>query len=116
MIVADENIFRGLIAALRLKGYEVLSIFESFRGMADPEIAAFSLNPPRIILTEDKDFGTLVFENKAKVTGIIFLRFLNKERPYILDKVLSFLENENLESLTGKFITITPDKIRITDI
>ncbi len=116
MIIADENIFRGLIAALRLKGYEVLSIFESFRGMADPEIAAFSLNPPRIILTEDKDFGTLVFENKTKVTGIIFLRFLNRERPHILDKVLSFLENENLETLTGKFVTITPDKIRITNI
>ncbi|MFN0082349.1 MAG: DUF5615 family PIN-like protein [Ferruginibacter sp.] len=116
MIIADENIFRGLIAALRLESFEVLSIFESFRGMADADIAAFSINPPRIILTEDKDFGTLVFEKKTSVTGIIFLRFLNKERPLIIEKVVSFLANENLESLTGKFITITPDKIRITTI
>ena len=116
MIIAVENIFRGLIAALRLKGFEVLSFFESFRGMADTDIAIFSLNPRRIILTEDKDFGTLVFENKANVTGIIFLRFLNKERPQLIEKVLSFLENEDLKTLTGKFITITPHKIRITNI
>jgi predicted nuclease of predicted toxin-antitoxin system len=116
MIIADENIFRALILSLRNEGYEVISIFESYRGMDDASITAFSLNPPRIVITEDKDFGKLVFEDKADVTGIIFLRFLNAERSMIINKLLSFLKNENLLSLTGKFVTITPDKIRITDI
>ena len=116
MIIADENIFRALIESLRNEGYDVISIFESYRGMDDASIAAFSLNPPRIVITEDKDFGKLVFEDKADVTGIIFLRFLNTERSPITNKLLSFLKNENLLSLTGKFVTITPDKIRITDI
>jgi predicted nuclease of predicted toxin-antitoxin system len=116
MIIADENIFRGLIKSLRTEGYDVISIFEFYRGMDDPSIAAFSLNPPRIVITEDKDFGKLVFEDKADVTGIIFLRFLNTEKSLIINKLLSFLENENLQSLTGKFVTLTPNKIRITNI
>ncbi len=116
MIIADENIFRALIESLRNEGYDVISIFESYRGMDDASIAAFSLNPPRIVITEDKDFGKLVFEDKADVTGIVFLRFLNTERSLIINKLLSFLKNENLLSFTGKFVTITPDKIRITNI
>jgi predicted nuclease of predicted toxin-antitoxin system len=114
MIIAGENIFRALIIALREEGYEVTSIFESFRGMDDPSIAAFSLNPPRIVITEDKDFGKLVFEEKKEVTGIIFLRFLLTERSLIINKLLSFLKNENLSSLKGKFVTITPNKVRVS--
>jgi predicted nuclease of predicted toxin-antitoxin system len=116
MIVADENIFRGLIAALRKEGFDVISIFESYRGMSDVDIAAFSLNPPRIIITEDKDFGKLIFENNVMVVGIIFLRFLDTERDGIIEKVISLLQNENLESLKGKYITITPNKIRVNYI
>ncbi len=62
MILAGENIFRGLITALRNNGYSVFSIFEELRGLSDISISKLSLNPPRIILTEDKDFGNLVFE------------------------------------------------------
>jgi predicted nuclease of predicted toxin-antitoxin system len=116
MIIADENIFRGLIVALRNEGYEVLSIFESYRGMNDPSIALLSIEPPRIILTEDKDFGNLVFEQKAEVVGVVFLRFLDRERSQIISKLLTFLQNENLATLSGKFVTITPNKIRITNI
>lgn len=116
MIIADENIFRALIESLRNQGYDVISIFESYRGMDDASTAAFSLNPPRVVITEDKDFGKLVFEDKADVTGIIFLRFLNTERNLVINKLLSFLKSENLQSLSGKFVTLTPDKIRITNI
>ena len=116
MIIADENIFRALIESLRNEGYDVISIFESYRGMDDQSIAAFSLNPPRVVLTEDKDFGKLVFEDNADVTGIIFLRFRNNERNLIINKLLSFLKNESLQSLKGKFVTLTANKIRIADI
>ncbi len=116
MIIANENIFRGLIAALRLEGFDVISIFESYRGMSDIDIAAFSLDPPKIIITEDKDFGKLIFEDNVKVVGIVFLRFIDTEREGIIEKVISFFKNENLESLSGKFITITPNKVRVNTI
>ena len=61
MILADENIDHGLIKAIRNAGFEVYSVYESSRGLSDEAIIDFSRNPPRIILTEDKDFGEWVF-------------------------------------------------------
>jgi predicted nuclease of predicted toxin-antitoxin system len=116
MILADENIFRGLIIALRDNGYQVFSIFEELRGISDISISKFSLNPPRIILTEDKDFGNLVFEQRVHVTGVIFLRFGNDERDVIIKEVLNFLSTQTLDTLKGNFATITPNKVRVKSI
>ena len=60
MILADENIDHSLIARIRQEGFEVYSIYESNRGYTDESVIELSRNPPRIILTEDKDFGEWV--------------------------------------------------------
>jgi predicted nuclease of predicted toxin-antitoxin system len=116
MILADENIFRELIEALRQNGYEVFSIFEKHRGISDISISKLSLEPPLIILTEDKDFGNLIFEQRIEVTGVIFLRFLNTERDLIVSEVLNFLSTQTLDSLKGYFVTITPNNVRVKKI
>jgi predicted nuclease of predicted toxin-antitoxin system len=74
MILPDENIFDIIIEALQKEGYEVLSIKNTslLRGISDIDIASFSLQPPRIIITEDTDFGNLIFERRIQVTGVIF--------------------------------------------
>ncbi len=61
MILAEENIHDTIIFALKQNGYLVNSIKESLRGVDDQNIARLSLYPPQIILTEDKDFGEIVF-------------------------------------------------------
>ncbi len=116
MILADENIRSHIIFSLRKANLDVFSIKESIRGNTDVSIADYSIDPPGIILTEDKDFGYLAFEKKILMTGCILLRYLPLEEIKITNLLLSFLENQSVESLTGKFITITPDKIRITTI
>lgn len=116
MIIADENISYKLIQALRYKGFSVYSIFEQLRGASDHEIAQLSLNPPRIILTEDSDFGRMVFESNVKVTGVVFLRFQIHEKNVMIEKVLLFFEEYSLDNLTKKFATITPNKTRISII
>jgi len=113
VILTDENIFRGLIEALRKNGYEVFSVFESCRGISDIAVSKLSLQPPRIIITEDKDFGNLIFEQKLAITGVIFLRFLNTERDLVISEVLNFLSTQTFETLKGNFVTITPNKVRI---
>lgn len=116
MILADENISSMLIFSLRKRNFDVFSIRESARGNTDISIADLSINPPRIILTEDKDFGYLAFEKKILMTGCILLRYLPHDEIKNTNLLLLFLENKSVETLTGKFITITSDKIRITNI
>ena len=113
MILADENIHADIIIALRQHGYNVYSVKENKRGERDINIAAFSVETPRIILTSDKDFGEIVFAQKKPVAGVILLRFSFNDRQLIILRLINFLETEKPANLYNKFVTITIQKIRV---
>ena len=73
MILADENIDHSIIESIRQAGIDVYSIYEQQRGINDAAVIEFSRNPPRIILTEDKDFGELIAVQRRPHSGIIRL-------------------------------------------
>ncbi|WP_394333825.1 hypothetical protein [Spirosoma endophyticum] len=74
-----------------------------------------SRNPPRIILTEDKDFGEWVFAHNVKDISVLFLRYYFKETE-AMRHVLIKLLTERLTELAGCFTTLTIQKIRIRRI
>nr|WP_295925759.1 DUF5615 family PIN-like protein [uncultured Dyadobacter sp.] len=111
MILADENIDHGLIAEIRNAGFEVYSIYEMTRGISDESIIELSRVPPRIILTEDKDFGEWVYAHKITGISVIFLRYSFGETIAISQIVVKLLK-ERQEGLFGHFTTITMNKIR----
>ncbi|MEO6281873.1 MAG: DUF5615 family PIN-like protein [Dyadobacter sp.] len=111
MILADENIDRRLINGIRLAGFEVHSIYESSRGSSDESIIDISRNPPRIILTEDKDFGEWVYAHHITDISVLFLRYHFKDTDAIL-KILLKLLSERKNDLFGHFTTVTIHKIR----
>ena len=112
MIIADENIDHSIIATLRSAGIEIYSIYESNRGIRDEDIIESSRNPPRIILTEDKDFGEWVFSHQVNDISVIFLRYHFRDTQEIT-AILSKLLSERFDEFIGCFTTITPHKIRI---
>ena len=111
MILADENIAHRLIRDIRNAGFNVYSIYESNRGLSDEAIIDFSRNPPRIILTEDKDFGEWVFAHNISDISVIFLRYALSETE-IISQILVRLLKERSEALFGHFTTITTQKVR----
>lgn len=111
MILADENIDHGLIKAIRDAGFEVYSVYESSRGLSDEAIIDFSRNPPRIILTEDKDFGEWVFAHNISGISVIFLRYAFPETEAISEILIRLLKDRS-EGLFDHFTTITTQKIR----
>lgn len=71
IIIADENIEHLLIEKLK-QYFQVISIYESYRGASDKYIAEIATRENAIILTEDKDFGDLVFiHNQAHLSVIL---------------------------------------------
>lgn len=112
MILADENIDHGIIAALRAAGYVVDSIYESHRSVSDTAIIELSRNPPRIILTEDKDFGEWVFAHGIRDISVIFLRYHFRDTAALLATLLELLRTR-LPDLQGAFTTVAVQKIRI---
>jgi predicted nuclease of predicted toxin-antitoxin system len=116
VIIADENIPLLLQERLTLNGFEVLSIFNDFRGVNDLRIIELAQsNIDAIILTEDKDFGEWVFAHHIKNLSVVFLRYHFKESNLIFERVLQlFLTNKT--NLLNRFTTVTVNKVRTRDL
>ena len=112
MILADENIDHRLIAEVRAAGYAIDSVYESHRGLTDEAIIDLSRNPPRIILTEDKDFGEWVFAHGIRDISVIFLRYDFRDTDLLIATLLELLRTR-LPDLQGAFTTVGVRKVRI---
>ena len=115
MILADENIDYRIIRELRGNAISVFSIYENHRGIMDEEVIQLSKNPPRIILTEDKDFGEWVFSHKEEDISVILLRYSFSETKSIIKILIELLKSKE-EKLFNCFTTITNKKIRIRSL
>ncbi len=90
---------------------ETISIFENHRGISDIDIIKMAQNPPKIILTEDKDFGDLIFAYKQNQVSVIFLSYHYVDMKIISAILLKFLQNHTI--VQHSFIVITTKNIRI---
>ncbi len=116
MIVADENIDSRLISKLRINEYEVISIKESYRGIADRRIIDLVKDKNGILITEDKDFGEWIFSHNIKDITVIFLRYKNISDLNTMEKNVLKILNDIRGKDGHRFITITNSKIRIREI
>lgn len=111
-ILADENIERGFIEALREAGFDVLSVRESYIGFADDEILQVAVDEKAVILTYDTDFGELVFRFSLQSHGVILLRVhgLSLDEK-IQITILAIREHE--AELENAFTVISENSVRI---
>lgn len=65
---------------MRESGHDVLYVKEDMPGITDTEVLKTAYNEQRVLVTEDKDFGELVYRLKKEVHGIILLRFKVAEK------------------------------------
>lgn len=110
--LVDECAGSKVAKWLRDTNYEVFSVFDQMRGMTDDEILAKAADENWILITNDKDFGEMIFRERRTHHGIIFLR-LNDERAANKIQVLEKLLENYAEKLPEQFITVTETKVRI---
>ena len=68
-ILANENVLGSAIAALRGRGYDVLSVKESMQSASDEQVLERARVDQRILITFDKDFGELAFHRRLPNTS-----------------------------------------------
>ncbi len=110
--LADECCDAGLVDALRTDGHDVSYVFETQRGAADSDILHKARSEDRILLTEDKDFGELVYRLQQPAYGIVLLRFDVGERSWKVPRLRDLLAN-HAERLPGHFVVLKARKFRI---
>jgi predicted nuclease of predicted toxin-antitoxin system len=111
--LADENCDFTVVRALRAAGHDVLCVSEITPRAEDSEVIKLADDEKRILLTEDKDFGQLVYSHGQKTLGVIFLRFPTSARRQISRAVINLVKQQG-EKLAGCFITVQPGRIRIS--
>ncbi|MCD6186423.1 MAG: DUF5615 family PIN-like protein [Deltaproteobacteria bacterium] len=109
--LADECCDTGLVTSLRKDGHDVLYILEKKPGISDDEVLLDAYNEGRILLTEDKDFGGLVYRLKKPSKGIILIRMDVKKRQMKWFRLKKLIE-DYAERLPGHFVVIDSHKFR----
>lgn len=110
IIIADENIDRHIIVALRQANYKVTSIAEDYRGIPDEDVIELSIKLQGILLTCDKDIGEWVFAHGRKGFSVLFLRYEKEGTDEIIRNIVFVMEK--LTDGEHLFISITKNKIR----
>jgi predicted nuclease of predicted toxin-antitoxin system len=93
-ILADENIPIEAVKLLQSKGVDIVYVTEFSQGLSDLEVLELANRENRAILTFDKDFGEMVVREKAKVKGLILLRFAPRTPEQIAARVWQILTSQ----------------------
>ncbi len=72
--LADENIEAAVIKALRDLGHEVFEVRRLKPRAGDDEVVSLARERTCVLVTNDKDFGELVFLQGKRIPGVLLLR------------------------------------------
>jgi len=78
----------------------------------DPEVAEWALEQDRVLVTEDRDFGRLVYAYGQRTVGVIYIRWPHSARSS-LAQILTELVMTHGARLRGAFIVVSPRGIRL---
>ena len=73
--LADESCDFSVVRALRSADHDVVAIAEVFPREEDDAVMERAVRGGRILITEDKDFGQLVYAKMQRTGSVIFIRF-----------------------------------------
>jgi predicted nuclease of predicted toxin-antitoxin system len=113
--LADESCDAAVVAALRGAGHDVESVADAIRGATDAVVLATALLGGRLLITEDKDFGELVFAARTPTIGVLLLRYPSSARSNLPAAVLDFVATHDAQ-LRGLFVVIQPAGVRIAPL
>ena len=111
--LADESCAGPVVRTLREAGHDVVALAEVARGATDEQVLELALNEKRILITEDRDFGELVYARGRSSAGVILVRFDSRARqtkPLTVVEAVSKLGSR----LHGGFTVIDAGRVRIS--
>jgi predicted nuclease of predicted toxin-antitoxin system len=110
--LADENIPKALVDALRQAGQDIEWVHADAAGSADEEVAARAIRDHRVIVTFDKDFGELArHAGSAGGYGIILLRVPLSPLSSSCRRLADLIAGRS--DWPGKFSVVEPGRIRM---
>ncbi len=111
-LLADEGLERAIVERLRCDGHSVGWVAELAPSVPDEEVLRRATADEAALVTEDKDFGELVYRRRLGHAGVILVRLEglpNAMKAEIVSEALRAFGKE----MAGAFSVVSPDSVRI---
>lgn len=72
--LVDECTGPAVARWLRSESHEVFSVYEESPGLSDDEVLDMAHSENWILITNDKDFGEMIYRHQKPHRGVVFLR------------------------------------------
>ncbi|MEK6949047.1 MAG: DUF5615 family PIN-like protein [Nanoarchaeota archaeon] len=104
----DESLGSRFAKVLSANGYNILFAGDIMRGAPDENVLSFAEKENLVVITDDKDFGELVFRLKHPTKGVILLRAstTNPEKLFEMAK-------DSLYKSKDKFTVVSEGQVRV---
>lgn len=110
-ILADENCEVAIVAELRARGHDIVTIVKLAPSTDDESIFALAQKEGRVLLTSDQDFG-LIAEHASVRPPTVALMRLERISPPKRVQIVSDAIDSLGETRTNSFIVIEPHQVR----
>jgi predicted nuclease of predicted toxin-antitoxin system len=114
-ILADENVESAIVSWLREEGHDIFWAAESAPASDDESLIQLAQKEHRILLTNDLDFGELVFRRGMISAGILLMRFDQQFEAARLESLRRHWPTFQLQ-LPGRFTVVNEMRIRVRPI
>jgi predicted nuclease of predicted toxin-antitoxin system len=111
----DENADLPLGDYLAKQGHDVTSIVRDYtRSIQDEDVLSIANHERRILITNDKDFGALIYQQSLPHSGVILFRMREEDVPFKISRLSDVLRAhaETLEN-SPAYIVVTDRRIRV---
>ena len=110
LILADECVHREIVARLRFAGYEVNAVAEGYASTRDGDVLALAVASRAILITNDRDFGELIFRERQRPPScILYVRVRNRPPEDIAARLVAILAEATYD---GNLIVIDDAETR----
>jgi predicted nuclease of predicted toxin-antitoxin system len=110
-VMADACIAPSVVGQLRVAGHDLDYVQDWPSDPGDDEILARAHQDARVVVTLDKDFGTLAVGLGREHSGIV--RLVDIPIKHQAPRCLEVLRDHGEELLRGAIITVEPTRTRI---
>ncbi len=111
-LLVDESTGTSVVACLLAAGHDAASVAEVMPQATDEAILHRAVSEGRIVVTNDKDFGELIYRTGWKHRGVVLLR-LRDERPQNKVRVMEAVLGRVGERLQDHYVVATEAGIRV---
>ncbi|MEZ4866312.1 MAG: DUF5615 family PIN-like protein [Caldilineaceae bacterium] len=110
--IVDECTGMAVVHFLRDQGHDAIGVSEVLPQAVDHEILQWALSEGRIVVTNDKDFGDMVFRDSYAHAGLLLLR-LSDDKIATKLRIVAAVVEQYADKLANRFVVATERDIRI---